>query len=443
MPLIPAEDEMTNTIPARGTVLIALLVAVMAPGLAQQTRFDLLIRGGHVIDPKNGIDSVMDVAIAGGKIAEVSGTIDPSRASTVADASGLYVVPGLIDLHAHVFYGTDDTYLSNGYVAVQADAHAPRAGVTTVVDAGGAGWRNFSQFKAQIVDRSFTRVLSFINIVGAGMKGGPFEQDLSDMNPELTAMRIREHPSAIVGIKTAHYRGAEWDPVDRAVAAGKLADVPVMVDFGDFRRERPFEDLVQKHLRPGDIYTHTYLGRVPMLDQNGKVRQYLFEAQKRGVIFDVGHGSGSFWYSQAEPATAQGFWPDTISTDLHAESMVRGMKDLANVMSKFLNLGMSLKDAIARTTWKPAQVIKRTELGHLSVGAPADVAVLRLHRGNFGFIDVRGGRKTGTLKLEAELTVREGRVVWDLNGMSQRNWQDLPKPRTQQASRLFSWRILQ
>jgi dihydroorotase len=206
--------------------------------------------------------------------------------------------------------------------------------------------------------------------------------------------------------------------------------VPVMVDFGDFRSERPFEDLVLTHLRPGDIYTHTYLRRVPMLDQKGKLRPYLVEAQKRGIIFDVGHGSGSFSYSQAEPATAQGFWPDTISTDLHAESMVRGMKDLANVMSKFLNLGMSLQDAILRSTWKPAQVIKRPDLGHLSVGAPADVTVLKLHRGSFGFIDVGGGRKAGTQKLEAEMTVREGRVVWDLNGISHVNWQDVPKIRT-------------
>ncbi len=141
----------------------------------------------------------------------------------------------------------------------------------------------------------------------------------------------------------------------------------------------------------------------------------------------MGHGSGSFAYSQAEPATAQGFWPDTISTDLHASSMVGGMKDMANVMSKFLNLGMSLQDAVGRSTWKPAQVIKRTDLGHLTVGAVADVTVLRLHRGTFGFIDVAGGRKTGTQKLEAELTVREGRVLWDLNGISHPNWQDLPK----------------
>jgi dihydroorotase len=404
-----------------------------APVMAQPAKpYAILIQGGHVIDPKNGRDGLMDVAIADGKIAEVAASIDPAKASRLVDAAGLYVVPGLIDLHAHVFHGTEpDAYLSNGLTAVLPDSHSFRSGQTTLVDVGGAGWRNFAQFKTNIIDRSLTRVLSFINIVGSGMKGGPFEQDLADMNANLTAMRIREHPGVIVGVKTAHYRGPEWDPVDRAVEAGKLAQVPVMVDFGTFRPERPYEELVLKRLRPGDISTHTYLGAAPMLDDNGKVRPYLFEAQKRGVIFDVGHGSGSFWYSRAEPLTAQGFWPDTISTDLHAESMIRGMKDMTNVMSKFLNLGMSLQDAIAKSTWKPAQVIKRTDLGHLSVGAPADVAVLKLHKGSFGFIDVRGGRKMGTQKLEAELTVREGRVVWDLNGMANVNWQDLPKGQNQ------------
>jgi dihydroorotase len=409
--------------------LILLLAFVSVPSIcgAQAPAFDLLIKGGHVIDPRNNIDGPMDVAIAGGKIAEVSRGIESSRARRVADASGLYVVPGLIDIHAHVFFGTEpDSYLSHGDIAVQPDAHAPRTGVTTVVDAGGAGWRNFLQFKERVIDRSRTRVLSLLNIVGSGMKGGPVEQDLGDMNAALTAMRVREHKELIVGIKTAHYRGPEWAPVDRAVEAGTLADVPVMVDFGDFRAERPFQDLVLTHLRPGDIYTHTYLARVPMLDAAGKLRPYLLEARKRGIIFDVGHGSGSFVYSQAQPATAQGFWPDTISTDLHGSSMVGGMKEMANVMSKFLNLGMSLPDVIRKSTWRPAQVIKRTELGHLSVGAPGDVAVLRLQRGTFGFIDVAGGRAAGTQKLEAELTVREGRVLWDLNGISHRNWQDRP-----------------
>jgi dihydroorotase len=411
----------------RLTLAVALTLAVGATAHAQTPAFDLLIKGGHVIDPKNNVDGPMDVAIANGKIAEVSRSIDAARARRVADASGLFVTPGLIDIHAHVFFGTEtDSYLSHGDVAVQPDAHAPRAGVTTVVDAGGAGWRNFLQFKEKVIDRSKTRVLALLNIVGAGMKGGPVEQDLGDMNAALTAMRVREYRELIVGIKTAHYRGPEWTPVDRAVEAGTLAGVPVMVDFGDFRSERPFQDLVLRHLRPGDIYTHTYLARVPMLDAAGTLQPYLLAAQKRGVIFDVGHGSGSFVYSQAQPATTQGFWPDTISTDLHGSSMIGGMKDMTLVMSKFLNLGMKLPDAIAKSTWRPAQVIKREDLGHLTAGAPADVTVLRLHRGTFGFIDVAGGRAAGTQKLEAELTVRDGRVVWDLNGISHRNWQDLP-----------------
>jgi dihydroorotase len=417
---------MTRTTAFLGCCLAVLLGRQAMP--AQPAQYDLLIRGGHVIDPKAGLDALSDVAVAGGTITEVSRTIDPSRAKTVVDATGLYVTPGLIDLHTHVFYGTmPDSYLSSGDVAVQPDAHAIRAGVTTVVDAGGAGWRNFRQFKVEVIDRALTRVLALINIVGSGMKGGPVEQDLADMDPRLTATRIREFPGLIVGVKTAHYRGPEWDPVDRAVEAGRLGGVPVMVDFGDFRAERPFEDLVLRHLRPGDIYTHTFLGRVPMLDEGGKVRPYLFEAQKRGVVFDVGHGSGSFLYSQAAPATAQGFWPDTISTDLHGSSMVGGMKDMTNVMSKFLNLGMPLGDAIAKSTWRPAQVVARTDLGHLTVGAPADIAVLRVHRGTFGFLDIAGGRAQGTQKLEAELTVREGRVLWDLNGIAHPRWQDLPK----------------
>ena len=175
----------------------------------QPPRFDLLIKGGHVIDPANGVNAVMDVAVSGAKIAQVAANIDPAQALRVADATGLHVVPGLIDIHAHVFFGTEkDAYLSNGDTAVQPDSHSFRSGQTTLVDVGGAGWRNFRQFKEQVIDRARTRVLSFINIVGAGMKGGPVEQNLADMDARLTAMRIRQHPGVIVGIKVAHYGGA-------------------------------------------------------------------------------------------------------------------------------------------------------------------------------------------------------------------------------------------
>lgn len=391
-------------------------------GVARAQQFDLLIKGGRVIDPRNRIDSVTDVAIAGGKIARVSPEIPPQEARQVIDAAGLLVTPGLVDIHVHAFYGTEpDAAYSNGFNALPPDGFTLRSGVTTAVDVGGAGWKNFPQFKQQVIERSVTRVLAFLNIVGSGMKGDPVEQNLADMDPGLTAMRIRQYPEILVGVKVAHYRGPEWDPVERAVQAGRLAGVPVMVDFGSHVPELSLQDLLLVYLRPADILTHTYAqtqGRIPVVDQEGKVRPYVFEARRRGVIFDVGHGAGSFVFAQAVPAVRQGFLPDSISTDLHVRSMNAGMKDLLNVMSKFLNMGLSPADVILRSTWNPARFIQRPDLGHLSPGAPADLAVLRLRKGEFGFVDVGGWKMLGTQKLECELTLREGEVVWDLNGIS-------------------------
>ena len=392
---------------------------------------DLLIRGGHVIDARNNVNAVMDVLLSGGKVARVEPKIDPGPNQRVVNAAGLYVVPGLIDIHSHVFYGTEkDSYLSNGDSAVPPDNHSFRSGQTTLVDVGGAGWRNFPQFKENVIDRSRTRVLSFLNIVGSGMKGGPVEQNLADMDAKLTAMRIRQNRGVVVGIKVAHYSGPEWDPVIRAVEAGKEAGVPVMVDFGGHTPPLPLEDLLLKYLRPGDILTHMYAsvrGRIPIVDENGRVRPFVLEARKRGVIFDVGHGGGSFLFSQAVPATKQGFYPDVISTDLHTGSMNGGMKDILNTMSKLLNLGMPLQDVIKANTLKAAEVIKRPELGHLGVGSEADVAVLNLRKGNFGFIDTGGGKMAGDQKLECELTVRGGQVVWDLNGIARPLWTEMAK----------------
>ncbi|MGH9200336.1 MAG: amidohydrolase/deacetylase family metallohydrolase, partial [Vicinamibacterales bacterium] len=181
-----------------------------------------------MIDPKNGINAVMDVAVAGGKVALVAANIANVRAREVAGASGFYVTPGLIDIHAHVFWGHDEeSQYSDGYSAVQPDSHSFRAGQTTLVDVGGAGWRSFPKFKQQVIDRSQTRVLSFLNIAGSGMRGGPVEQNLAVMDAKLPAMRIRQHPDVIVGVKVAHYTGPEWDPVTRAVAAGRETNVLV------------------------------------------------------------------------------------------------------------------------------------------------------------------------------------------------------------------------
>jgi dihydroorotase len=302
-------------------------------------------------------------------------------------------------------------------------------GVTTVVDAGSSGWRSFPLFKKNIIDQSITRVLAFLNIVGDGM--GTNEQDSTDMSPRMAARFAEYYKDDIVGFKVAHYNGLQSIPVDSAVMAGKLSNRPVMIDWRGLPPSNSLEDLLMKHLRPGDILTHMYHAgkRSPsspfykeaLVDQNGKVKQYVFDAQNRGVIFDLGHGGNGFVYSQAMPALKQGLYPNSISSDLHSGNMNAGMKDMNNIMSKFLNMGMTLNDVILKSTWNPAQYIKRAELGHLSVGSEADIFVLNLKKGDFGYIDAHGFVMKGAQKLETELTIRAGKVVWDLNGRGAMN----------------------
>ena len=408
-----------------GAFGLVFLAAVLAT--AAEPKYDLLLKGGHVIDARNSLSAVRDVATAGGKIAAVAPRIDPAEAFKTVDVSGLYVTPGLVDIHVHVFAGTGEKNSYAGDNSVYPDGFTLRVGVTTVADAGCAGWRNFEDFKTRVIDRSKTRVLAFINIVGNGMRGGAYEQDLADMAAAPTAEMARKYPGLIIGVKTAHYAGPEWTPVEHAVEAGTLANIPVMVDFGANKPERPLADLVTKKLRPGDIYTHCYSGLRGELDPAGHVNAGMVEGRRRGVIFDVGHGGGSFAWRVAVPATKEGFWPDSISTDLHVGSMNAGMKDQLNVMAKFLALGMPLDDVIRASTWNPAREIKHEELGNLSVGAPADVAVLRLETGQYGFVDSFGARMGGTRRLACELTLRDGKVVYDLNGLARPDWNTLPK----------------
>jgi dihydroorotase len=403
------------------------IVFLSAGLLSAQPKYDLLLQGGRVVDAKNKLNAVADVAIKDGAIAAIAPKLDPKDALKTVNAAGLYVTPGLVDIHAHVYTNTGERNSYAGDNSLPPDGFTFRVGVTTVADAGCSGWRNFDDFKQRIIDRSKTRVLAFLNIVGNGMRGGRYESDLADMEAAPAAEMAKQHPGLIVGIKTAHYTGKEWTPVEHAVEAGTAAHIPVMVDFGNDFPERPLADLLTKKLRPGDIYTHCFSGLRHELLDDGQLNPGMIEGRKRGVIFDVGHGGGSFAWRVAVPAMQQGFWPDSISTDLHTGSMNAGMKDMLNVMSKFLAMGMPVDQVIARSTWNPAREIHHEELGNLSVGSPADVAVLRLENGKFGFTDMYGARMDGTQRLVCELTVRNGKVVYDLNGMTRPDWKTLPK----------------
>ena len=399
-------------------LLFFILLICLSATQAQQ--YAIVIKDGHVIDPKNNINEVMDVAIQDGKIALVGKNIDPKQGKQVINAKGAYVVPGLVDIHGHVFYGTNaDRYLSSGISAISPDGFTFRVGVTTIADAGGAGWKSFPEFKRTVIDNAQTRVLSFLNIVGEGMRGGVYEQNLNDMDPKMAAGVAKQFKDYVIGFKVAHYNGPEWTPVDNAVKAGTLANIPVMIDFGGNNPPLSIKELFFDHLRPGDIFTHAFgqlTTREPIVDvATNTVKPFVWDAQKRGIIFDVGYGGISFAYSQAIPALKAGFYPNTISTDIHSGSMNGAMKDMLSVMSKFHQMGMDLPAVIKASTWNPSVVIKREELGHLTVGAVADVAVLSIREGDFGFFDYTGFKVKGTKKFECEVTLRAGKIVYDLN----------------------------
>ncbi|MDP9363547.1 MAG: amidohydrolase/deacetylase family metallohydrolase [Chloroflexota bacterium] len=384
---------------------------------------DLLLRGGHVIDPAGGTDGPADVAIAGGRIAAVGPNL-PHAAGRVLDVAGHYVVPGLIDMHAHVFHTHKRSRLS-----LDPHVHTFSCGVTTVVDAGTPGWRDLADFKAEVIDPAKIRVLTYVNIVGSGMLGA-WEHDVAEMRPKLAAAAAEEFADVVVGIKTAHYwanrpfdaEHPPWAAVDAALEAGELCGLPVMVDFYPMLPERPYPQLILEKLRPGDIHTHVFAQQFPIIDEKGKVHDHLFRARERGVIFDVGHGAASFWFRNAAPAIRQGFVPDSISTDLHTGNVNGPVVDMLTTMNKILNLGVPLGDVIARSTVAPAHEIGRPKLGTLRPGAEADVAVLALEEGDFSFVDCGQTRLDGRLRLRCALTLRAGEVVYNPDGWGLPTW---------------------
>jgi dihydroorotase len=373
--------------------------------------FDLIIRGGHLIDPKNQLDGPVDIAVKDGLVAAVGAEISAAAAVEI-DAAGLYVTPGLIDIHIHAYGGY------RGWLFP--DQHALPYGVTTVVDTGGAGWKDFADFKRTIIDPSQTRVLAFINIVGAGMIGPP-EQDTGEMDPIPCAATIKQYREHVVGSKSAHFGGPGWESAGGAIEAARRSDSIAMIDFAP-KPTRSYEELLE-HMSPGDIHTHLYAAHIPLLDDDGQVNDYVRQAREHGIIFDTGHGNGSFWFRIAAPAMQQGFHPDTISTDLHKDSRMLPNATMPVTMSKFLALDMPLQEVVYRSTHKPAKVLRRPELGQLSVGAEADLAVFSLREGDYCFVDSGRARMRGRQKIECELTLRAGKVVWDLNGRSLVDWE--------------------
>ncbi len=413
-------------------VAIFRAISQPSPANAQTLHYDLLLKGGHVIDPANGLDQIMDVAISGGKIAAVGVNLPAGAAGKVVDVSGLYVTPGLIDIHAHIGRGA----VPLNWFAPEAKVKTPpmgipadivlTAGVTTLVDAGTAGAGTFLVEKREVIDHAKVRVLAFLNIVADGMEGGT-ENDVDRMDVQLCGETIHKFPEIIVGVKTAHYWTEKpwdavhtpWAAVDRAEECGRLAGLPVMVDFWP-RPERTYADLILKKMRPGDIHTHVFAQQFPILLPDGKLNPIMTEARQRGVIFDVGHGAGSFWFRNAVPAVNQGFVPDSISTDLHNDDV--NFVTMTEVMSKFLAMGVPLNQIIRRSTLNPANEIRHRELGTLSVGRDADVAVLEVLHGHFGYIDDGWARMDGNVKLVARMTVRGGRILYDPSGLSMVEW---------------------
>lgn len=401
--------------------IFAICLSVSAQFVAAQ-EIDILLKGGHVIDPKNKISAKMDVAISKGKILNVAPNIPATDAKKVVDVSGMYVSPGLIDIHTHVFTGPNPGF-GHGSSSVKADDFTFRAGITTVVDAGTSGYKTFPIFKEQVIERSRTRILAFLNVFSPGMVGTAAEQeDIKALEIEKADETIKKYPDLIAGVKIGHYSGSDWKPFDEAADLAHRNNRPMFVEC--HITAFTLEDQLN-HMKAGDIITHAYENvseRMPIVDENEKVRPFVLDARKKGILFDVGHGGVGFWFNQAVPSVKQGLAPDTFGTDMHHNSVNSGMKDMLNLMSKYLNMGMQAEDIIQRASWGAATAIKRPDLGNLSPGSEADIAIIKVLDGKFGFLDAGGFKLEGNKKFQAEMTIRAGKIVWDLNGMAGVPW---------------------
>lgn len=381
---------------------------------------DLIVKGGRVIDPSQGIDGILDVGVHYGRIAAIEPDLGqraqaaqldypPHPGTTVIEAGGKLVTPGLIDLHAHVYTGVCP-------LTVPADETSATAGITTIVSAGDAGAHTIQGFRQLIVNASRTRVLAFLHISTIGLAGWPEGEaiDLAYLDLDKATRAVVENRDIVIGIKVREQApsivGANGlEPVRRAVDVGERTGLPVMVHIGG--APAPLSAILDL-LRPGDVITHCYTPIGNGLVDNGRLIAAAEPARARGIVFDSGHGFGSFDYAIAETAFDSGFWPDTISTDLHSLSANESVGDLPAVMSKFLQLGMPLDDVIRATTSRPAAIVGRSDtLGSLQIGRPADIAILELRDEPTIFRDSSGAERQAQRYLNAYKTIRAG-IPW-------------------------------
>lgn len=391
----------------------------------------MIIKNGLVLDPVTHFYQKADVAVSGGRIAAIAADLPRGKGGRVIEAAGCFVVPGLIDMHCHLYPRLPFT--ADAIPGIFPDAHLFQQGVTTAVDAGSCGWRDFPAFLEQVVNRSKVRVLAFLNIALDGMMDMQSEQNPAAFHPQICAAVAKAYPEIIVGMKSAHYwvgrpfdaGHTPWASVDRTLEAAALCGLPAMIDMQPALPFRSYPELLQK-LRPGDIHTHVFAQQFPVLDQNGRCYPYLFAARERGVRFDLGHGAGSFWFRNAVPCHRQGFDPDTLSTDLYLDNVNGPSMGLLHILSKYLAIGMPLPETIRRVTEIPALLLGRPDLGKLQVGGGADLAVLHLQEGFTGFVDSGQARLTGRQTLSCRLTVRGGEVVFNPTGLGMPDWEEAP-----------------
>ncbi|MHC2336368.1 amidohydrolase family protein [Bradyrhizobium sp. USDA 4454] len=399
-----------------GSAAAAAIAGPAAAAMGPDDKFDLVIKSGDVIDPSQSLRGKRDIGIRWGLIEGIEDEIPAARASKIIDASGKLVMPGLVDLHCHVYpYGSA--------IGIPADELVQFQGTTTVVSAGDAGVNNLAALRRFIVAQSRTRIYAFVHIANNGLSAFPVAElyNIDNAQVEACAMALAENPDFLIGVKVRMSENVIFkhgiEPLKRGIQACEMCGWParMMVHIGGVETKELMSDILDL-LRPGDILTHAYSGAPNMsgaftnIVQDGKLLPAALAAKQRGVLFDVGHGGGSFDFTVAEIAIPAGCTPDTISSDIHVFSgNSPGIPFLPNVMSKFLAMGSSLDQVVAMATSAPARIINRApKIGTLQRGAPGDVAIMDLVEGPVTFVDTRNNRRDGNQHLKPVQTVVNG-----------------------------------